>query len=177
MKVHFVKKARKAVPSAGVEVGQPYYWWKFRFQGRRVSKELPRRSQLTNSEFLSQVYDAEDLTLAGAVADFQQGGDVEDLASALEELAGEIEGWGSECEEKRSNMPESLQDSESGTLLQERAEACEELASELNEAANEIRGIEREEPDEPKEGEDSEDPEAEWRNNVVSRVEEVSWSF
>jgi hypothetical protein len=58
-RVNFVKKARKAIPSSGIKVGDSYYWWKFRYGGKFVSKERPRQSQLTQSK-LSGVYAAEE---------------------------------------------------------------------------------------------------------------------
>lgn len=53
-RAHFVKKARKDNPA--VKAGESYYWWKFRRGPKRYSKERPRPSQLTQSEFYGQVY-------------------------------------------------------------------------------------------------------------------------
>ena len=57
-RVHHVKRARKAVKSAGIKVGDSYYWWKFRYGGKHTSKTPPRQSQLTNSDKLSRAYAA-----------------------------------------------------------------------------------------------------------------------
>jgi hypothetical protein len=50
-RAHFVKKARKAIPGTDIKKGDSYYWWKFRFGGKRTSKTAPKASQLTQSEF------------------------------------------------------------------------------------------------------------------------------
>jgi len=52
----FVKSARKAIPDHGIKVGDSYYWWKFRFGGKHISRYWPRPSQLTQSEFYSTLY-------------------------------------------------------------------------------------------------------------------------
>lgn len=52
-------------------------------------------------------------------------GMVEDIASRLRELA-------SEQEDKRSNMPDALQDSDTGQLLEERAQNMESAADEFD---------------------------------------------
>jgi hypothetical protein len=129
-----VKKARKAVPEHGIAVGEPYYWWKFRHGGKHYSKEPPKRSQLTQSEFYSRMYDLEDEVIGNAEADDSLPGVRDDVVSQLEELR-------DECEEKRDNMPESLQDSDSGNMLQERYDG-------LDSAIQEFEALELDEPDE-----------------------------
>lgn len=122
-RAHFVKKARKSIKGTDIEKGDSYYWWKFRFGGKRVSKTMPRRSQLTQSDFLGQLYDIED-RVAELKAEDGLGDDLSDIASNLRDLA-------SECEERRSNMPEQLQDSDTGSMLEERQNACESAADEF----------------------------------------------
>ena len=122
-RAQFAKKTRKAIPDAGIKVGDSYYWWKFRFGGKRYSKTAPKRSQLTQSDFYGQIYDIED-EIAELDADDSLPSCVEDIASRIREI-------GDECEEKRGNMPEQLQDSASGELLQERKDACDSAADEL----------------------------------------------
>lgn len=126
-KVHFVKKARKAHKAGGIAKGESYYWWKFMVGGRggpkHYSKVPPRQSQLTQSEFLSALYAIQE-EIEDLEADDGLGAAVEDIANRLREL-------GSEQEEKKNNLPDSLQDGSSGELLQERADACESAADEL----------------------------------------------
>lgn len=59
-RVHFVKKARKDVSNSDIKKGESYYWWKFRFGGKCVSRTPPKQSQLTQSDFLSQIYKIQD---------------------------------------------------------------------------------------------------------------------
>lgn len=122
-RAHFVKKARKDNPA--VKAGESYYWWEFRYGGKHYSKTPPRPSQLTQSEFLSQMYS------------FQE--QIEDATSIedIEGLPDEIRQLGEEQIEKKDNMPEGLQEGDTGQLLEERAEAMESWASELEDIISE----------------------------------------
>lgn len=140
-RVNFVKSARKDNPDYDIKKGDSYYWWKFRFGGKRVSKTKPRRSQLTQSEFLSQVYDLEDEIGEAGPAD------LDELRSLVEDWVNRIRDIGSECEEKLNNMPDSLQQGPTGEQLQSRIDGMEEWASELE-------GLDLE-PDEGEEGFDA----------------------
>lgn len=120
-RLHFVKKARKKNPA--VKKGESYYWWQFRYGPKRYSKEKPRRSQLTQSDFLSQLYELED-EIAEAAPESP-----EDLESLRDEWVQRIEDLRDECQEKLDNMPEQLQESDSGQLLQERIDALEEWSN------------------------------------------------
>lgn len=124
-RVHHVKKARKKNPV--VDAGEEYYWWKFAFRPKQFSKTYPKRSQLTQSDFLSQVYDLEDDRIAKLSTDMS----LEDLQSERDELVEEIRTLGEECQEKLDNMPEQLQYAPSGETLQNRVDECENWASEL----------------------------------------------
>lgn len=122
--VHFVKSARKDNPVA--KVGESYYWWRFAFGSKRYSKTPPRRSQLTQSEFLGWLYDMQD-----RIASLGGYETAEDLASELEEIISEIRDTADEQYEKRENMPEQFQDSSSGQLLEERSDGCHQWADDL----------------------------------------------
>lgn len=121
-KVHHVKKSRKPVPQLDLPAGSEYWWWGI-MQGsrgvKRFSKTPPTRSQLTQSEFLGRVYDIED-----QLNELKDPGDLESLISDIREL-------GEEQEEKYNNMPDGLQQGDTGQLLEGRASSCEEWASEL----------------------------------------------
>src|SRR5947207_3196895 len=122
--LYFVKKARKDIPDTDIKIGDSYYWWKFRTTGRHISKTKPSRSQLTQSEFYASLWNIEDSIIASTPDD-----SFEDIiSSAIEELIQLADN----CEDKRSNMPESLQDSDTGQLLEERAQSCRDLADELS---------------------------------------------
>jgi hypothetical protein len=118
--------AQKDYPNAGIKKGESYYWWKFRFGGKIMSKTQPKASQLTQSEFLSQLYDIQD-----RLAEIS-GDDITMLQGDVESISEELNQMAEECREKHDNMPEGLQEGEVGQMLEERADACENAASELD---------------------------------------------
>jgi hypothetical protein len=126
-RAHFVKAARKDYPDHGIAKGESYYWWKFRTGGRggpkHFSKTAPKGSQLTQSEYLGQHYALQE-ELEALAAD-------EGLEDAVSDIATRFRELGEEQSEKKNNMPDSLQDSDTGNMLDERAEKCESIASEL----------------------------------------------
>ena len=124
-RVHHVRKARKSYSNDGIEKGDSYYWWQFAF-GRKIrSKTKPVRSQLTQSGFLSNLYDLQD-GLANRFTDIYA------IADDKQNLYDELEGMKQECEDSLENMPEGLREtSSSGELLQERIDALEEWLDEL----------------------------------------------
>lgn len=128
-RVHFVKAARKDNPVA--KKGESYYWWKPMVGGRggakRYSKERPSRSQTTQSEFLSTLYGIED----GSMASAQTPEDFNAVAEELRDL-------GQEQQDKYDNMPEGLQQGDTGQMLEERAQNCESWADEIEQAATEL---------------------------------------
>ena len=119
----YKRKARKDYPKDGIKKGDEYYIVSLK-TGPRSSRTLRslrpfRRSQLTTSEYLSTLYDIED-----------------DLQSftLVEELSDIVDRWRPLAEEtqgKFDNMPEGLQQSETGQLLEERIQSCENAADEL----------------------------------------------
>jgi len=125
-RLHFVKKARKDYPQYGIKKGDSYYWWKFRYGPKRMSMTRPRQSQLTQSEFLSTVYgvqeDLEDLS----ASDFE-----ESLEDARDDAVGTLEELRDETQEKHDNMPDQLQNSETGELLQSRVDELDNMISTL----------------------------------------------
>jgi len=125
-KVYHVKKALK--DNSVCKKGESYYWWSFRFGGKHYSLTYPKPSQLTNSEFLSQAY-----ALNERIAELNPDNfnSIEDLQSEVEDIVEEFESLGEECYDKLNNMPEGLQESEVGCLLQERSDACSEVSSNL----------------------------------------------
>lgn len=122
-RAHFVKKARKDVPNSDIKKGESYYWWQFRFGTKQVSRTPPKQSQLTQSEFLGNIYGIQE-RIEELTTDCEFETEVEDLISELETLR-------DECEDKRSNMPDQLQDSDSGEMLQNRVDSVQEMIDEL----------------------------------------------
>lgn len=158
-RLHFVKKARKPIKDAGIKKGDSYYWWKFRFGGKRVSKTQPRRSQLTQSDFLSSMYDFEDNFYESikGVEDAEDESVVDDFRS----IADEVRAFGDEQADKASNM-ESAFPSGNPTidLLNERQEACESIASEIESACD---SVDTEQDD--------------WQESFKQELEGVGWSY
>ncbi len=138
-KATFVKKARKAIPpdvcgiDGGIAKGTPYFWWKFRFGRKRYSISAPRRSQLTQSDFYAALWGIEDEAIANLTAD-------SGLPDAINMIINDLRALAEEQEEKILNMPESLQESDTAQLLQERADA-------LNAAADEFENIDFDDQD------------------------------
>lgn len=122
-RVIHVKKARKNVPNSDIKKGESYYWWKFRFGGKHVSRTPPKQSQLTKSEFLGTIYDIQD-RISEITTDSDFESEIQDVVSELENLR-------DECEEKRDNMPEQLQDAPIGEMLQDRYDSVQEMIDEL----------------------------------------------
>lgn len=108
-----------------VKKGQTYYSWTFRYGGTRRSTTRPRPSQLTQSDFLSQAYGLQE-----RIEDFEanSASEIEDF---IQEVIDEAQSLSDETQDKRDNMPESLQYAPTGELLGERVEAMENFVSEL----------------------------------------------
>lgn len=120
---HYVKKARKSYKADGIKKGDPYWWWKFNFGPKIRSKTQPRASQLTRSDFYATLYDLQDDVESLVAGD--------GLKDAVSDIADRIRTLGEECADRLSNMPDSLQESDTGNLLQERSDACEAAADEF----------------------------------------------
>ena len=125
---HFVKKARKDYPDFGIQKGDSYWWWEFAFGSSYKSKAQPKPSQLTRSEFLStylSIGETLDTVLQAAACS-------DDIQSAIDEAKDSIEELKSYTEDKLSNMPEQLQEADSGQLMQERIDQLDDWLSSLD---------------------------------------------
>ena len=132
-RVHFVRKAAKA-HAGGIEKGDSYYWWKFRYGGIRKSKTRPKRSQLTQSR-AGEVY----ASLEGIeMALGELGGtglpEVIELCNAAAELAREI------GEEMQSNADEYFG---GGGPQADLATAYEEWADNIESMVADLEGHDR----------------------------------
>lgn len=164
-RVHFVKKARKDVKNSDIKKGESYFWWKFNYGAKHVSRTKPKQSQLTQSAFLSQIYDIQD-RIEGMATDSDFETEISDIVSELENLR-------DECEDKRSNMPDQLQDSGSGEILQNRVDSVQEMIDELEGIDKDVEEPNEEEAKddvgEKEEGENEED----YQNRLKERKEEM----
>lgn len=149
-KVMLVKKARKAHGQCGkcsvrIERGDAFRWWKFRYGGLHIRCLKPgcspKPSDLTQSEFYGSLYGIQE-SIEDALESFRTGGELIDCASALNAAAQELRNLGEECQGKLDNMPEGLQQGDTGQLLENRAQECESKADELESAASEIESAE-----------------------------------
>lgn len=125
--------AAKDYPSYGIKKGEKHYYWKAK-TGPRSSRTYrqtkpPTRSQLTQSAFYQAVYSLFDDSKPECPADLRA------MAESLREI-------GQEEQDKLSNMPDNLQESDTGQMLQERADACESSADELESLADEWENAE-----------------------------------
>ena len=125
----YTRKARKDYPGAGIKKGQTYYYWKFRYGGAWRSLSYPKPSQLTQSDYLQTVYQLEE-ELKNVAVNLEPDGDNVEVAR-LEELLTQIGDLRDEQENKRNNLPDSLQEVNTGQLLQERYDALSEAYNEL----------------------------------------------
>lgn len=164
-RVHYVKKARKDNPA--VKAGEPYYWWKFRYGGKRYSRTRPTRSQLTQSDKLARIYSCEDSIWAISTPDIESydgdhstireriAQDLELAAATIEQCAEEFREVGEEYNESAENVEEHFPGSPQVDDIREKADACEgaaeecdEAAQAFNDAATEIRDMDVSDPDE-----------------------------
>jgi hypothetical protein len=126
-KVNFVKRARNDIPEIDVKKGESYYWWKTRRGSpKQMSKTPPRRSATTSSWFYARLWDIE-----GDIAQFPAD---DSLPNFVADVVQELRDLAEECQDNLDNMPEGLQQGDTGMMLQERIEAC-------NNAADELEGI------------------------------------
>jgi hypothetical protein len=88
---------------------------------KRYSKERPKPSQLTQSEFWGAVY--------GLIESSQDVPDYADLESSAEEIKSELENIRDETQEKFDNLPEGFQNGQTGEQLQARIDSVDEAIS------------------------------------------------
>lgn len=123
----FSQKAAKDYPEIGVKKGETYYKWTFKNRvGRGTemkSKTRPKPSQLTRSPYLSQALAIQE-RIESLEASSDLPSEVEDIISDLRSLADEAQG-------SFDNMPEGLQQGDTGQLLETRVSNTNDFADEL----------------------------------------------
>lgn len=124
-RVTFVKAARKDNPVA--KKGESYYWWKFRYGGKRYSKTRPRPSQLTQSAYFGTIYGIQETIEDTELESY------EDFEALVETVREEVESLRDETQSSLDNMAEyNLEYSPTGEMLQERVDALEMIDSEID---------------------------------------------
>ena len=137
-----------------IHKGESYWTWAFMNQPPHYSKERPRASQLTQSEFLSTYYSIQE-----EIEDWSPE-NPEDVEEFVDIIKGELEDLRDETQDRLYNMPEQLQESDSGQLLQERIDECDNLI-------NELECIDTT-PDEEDE---------DWLENVVEEIQSIGFNL
>lgn len=168
-RVNRVEHARKSPGNCGkcgcvIQAGAPYVWWKFRYGGKRVrcgqAACAPKPADLTQSEFLSTLYDIQETTFPADT--------IEDLESAKDEVVSRLEELRDQQEEKRSNMPDSLQESDTGNMLQERYDAIDSAISDIESV--DITDLDPEDKDEGETDEDFATRQQEHRDEIAAEL-------
>ena len=122
-KVH-VRVARKDYPESGIKKGDKYNFAQIKTGPRssRIIRSIAPipRWQLTSSEFFREIYQWEDRQ-----GNMKSMDDLEDLISDLRQIGEDAQG-------RYDNMPEGLQQGDTGQTLETRAQACESAADELD---------------------------------------------
>jgi hypothetical protein len=126
-KVTLVKKSRvprkDSYTGVNIPVGSSYYTWAFRYGGPRYSLTSPKQSQLTNSPFLQALYGLQE-EIGDLNAEDVSQEKIDEFVSALEDMRDEVQG-------SLDNMPEGLQEGDTGQMMQERIDSCESAIDEL----------------------------------------------
>ena len=150
-KVTHVAKAMKDAGTcckcrAAIKAGEPYKWFANLIGRTSIKKKFcancrVRSSDLTTSDKLSRLYAAQE-----SIEDILTGDDFTALKAvapdALQCAANEAREVGQEYQESFDNMPDGLQQGDTGQRIEEMANNCESWADELESAINEVDGIE-----------------------------------
>jgi hypothetical protein len=141
--VHYVKAARPCKSpetltrreAAGIEVGEPYYWWTFYKSPPCFSRTRPRASQLTQSKW-RDVYAAQE-ALDSAL-------DAATLLNALTAAIDTLEAVKSEYESAAAAIEEKFEGSPTAEQCRQKADHLEGILGELGDHLTTIEGLEDE---------------------------------
>lgn len=128
------RKARKDYPDAGIKKGDTYFFAQIKTGPRssRIirSKERIPQSKLTTSAFMSTVYSIGE----------QFDAIVHDNTApdAFRDLAQQVRDLGEETQSSFDNMPDGLQQGDTGQMLEERVSNCEQWADDIESAADQL---------------------------------------
>jgi hypothetical protein len=124
--LHYVKKASEGQQGDSrcvlAEERRAVLLVAVRLRQQAVQQGPAKQSQLTQSEFWSAVYSLQETEYPG----------FDELESEIDNIKSELDTIRSDNEDKFNNMPDSLQQSETGQMLEERARACEEAMQSLD---------------------------------------------
>lgn len=125
-----LSKTDKTIPrddndTVFIAKGESYYWWQFQKSPKQYSKTRPRASQLTQSGYLSALYEIVE-QIEGYSAD-----SVEEINSFAGCIKTQLEDLRDTTQESLDNIPENLSNSPTAELLQERIDSLESAISEI----------------------------------------------
>lgn len=153
-RVTHVKKARK--DNRVCKKGESYFWWKHAFGSKQFSLTRPKPSQLTQSDKLSQLYEAQE-----ALDVLQCHEEPDELASQINEIASTVEAVKDEYQESYDNMEQAFPNScPVMDDIQEKIDECESWQSSLEDSASETESLDRDDYTTANDEDDDEQQEA-----------------
>lgn len=142
-RVH-TRKARKDYPAQGIKKGDTYYTWKTRTTIGKSYRSTVHRSLTRPLTTSSSAWEQ-------TQAEIRKAFEGVDGPDSLREIATMIRDAGEEERGKFENMPEGLQQGDTGQMLEERADNSEQWADRVDEIADELEetlnGLQQEEDD------------------------------
>ncbi len=122
------RKAQQDYPEQGIKKGDLYYSWAFFRQPLMRSKTAPTREQLTQNETILRVYALQN----SASTQLNGASTLSELEEIVSSLSSEISEIASEEESKLDDMNEGMKASQVGSDMQERVDAYNQAASDLD---------------------------------------------
>lgn len=158
-----------------INVGESYWTWCF-YGGQPIySKTKPRQSQLTNNSFKQELYSIQE-----SVEDFSTE-DPDEVGEFVEELISNLEELRDTCQESFDNIPEQLQEGNSGQILQERIENLDDVISNLEnidtEFSSELDESEKDGMSQEEWERQEEDEREEWIADKIGEINDVGLDF
>lgn len=122
-----------------IQVGSTYYsWTPFRSSKRvRCDQHYPRPSEVTSNEKLAVIYAAQE-SVSDAIDTAREDGNIADLVNALRTAAEEVRGAGEMYQESYDNLSGYFQGGEQLEAAEQGVSDCEDYASSLESAADDI---------------------------------------
>lgn len=156
-----------------INVGESYYTWCFYGGQPQYSKERPKPSQLTQNWFKQELYSIQE-----KIEEFEPE-DVEDVATFIDEIRDDAESLRDECQEHLDNMPEQLQDSDSGQTLQERIDNLDSVIGDIDNFDSEFESEIEKEDDESDDEllERQSEEKQQWLDDKTSEIQEFDFNF
>ena len=156
-----------------INVGESYYTWCFYGGQPQYSKERPKPSQLTQNWFKQELYSIQE-----KIEEFEPE-DVEDVATFIDEIRDDAESLRDECQEHLDNMPEQLQDSDSGQTLQERIDNLDSVIGDIDSFDSEFESEIEKEDDETDDEflERQSEEKQQWLDDKTSEIQEFDFNF